>query len=255
MNQFVLRGVVSVLTCSFAGFAIAQTPPKPAPAAPAAQKAAPAPMTEEQKNLYALGVLLGRNLDSFALTPSEFNTVRQGFTDEFAHKAETKDAESRMQQVQVMQHDRWTKAGDAFAAKAAMAPGATKTPSGLIFIPVKAGTGANPVRTDRVKVNYEGRLIDGTVFDSSAQHGPVTFALTGVIPCWTEALQLMKVGGKSRIVCPAAIAYGDRPNQKIRPGSTLEFDVELLDIEPPLPPPAAAAPPTPSPTPADQPPK
>jgi FKBP-type peptidyl-prolyl cis-trans isomerase FkpA len=86
-------------------------------------------------------------------------------------------------------------------------------------------------------VNYEGRLIDGTVFDSSAQHGgqPATFAVGGIIPCWTEALQLMKVGGKSRIVCPAALAYGDRgAPPKIKPGSTLEFDIELISIEPPL---------------------
>jgi FKBP-type peptidyl-prolyl cis-trans isomerase len=105
-------------------------------------------------------------------------------------------------------------------------------------------------------VNYEGRLTDGTVFDSSAQHGQAATLLVGnIIPCWTEALQLMKVGGKSRIVCPAALAYGDRgAPPKIKPGASLEFDIELVSIVPPAPassaapgaPGAAPAPATPS---------
>jgi hypothetical protein len=91
-------------------------------------------------------------------------------------------------------------------------------------------------------VNYEGRLTDGTVFDSSAQHGgqPATLGVGNIIPCWTEALQLMKVGGKSRIVCPSGLAYGDRgAPPKIKPGATLEFDIELVSIEPPVAPPGA----------------
>jgi FKBP-type peptidyl-prolyl cis-trans isomerase len=109
---------------------------------------------------------------------------------------------------------------------------------------VSAGAGPSPTHSDRVKVNYEGRLIDGTVFDSSAQHGgqPATLAVGGIIPCWTEALQLMKVGGKSRIICPAALAYGDRgAPPKIKPGSTLEFDIELVSIEPPQLPPGVGS--------------
>ena len=83
-----------------------------------------------------------------------------------------------------------------------------------------------------MKVNYEGKLTDGTVFDSSVQRGePVTFPLNKVIKCWTEAVQLMKVGGKSRLICPSDLAYGDRgaPPQ-IKPGATLVFEVELLGI-------------------------
>ena len=97
---------------------------------------------------------------------------------------------------------------------------------------IKAGTGASPKVTDRVKVHYHGTLTDGTVFDSSLQRNePATFPLNGVIPCWTEAVQLMKVGGKSRLVCPANIAYGDRGSPPVvRPGATLIFDVELLEI-------------------------
>jgi FKBP-type peptidyl-prolyl cis-trans isomerase len=84
-------------------------------------------------------------------------------------------------------------------------------------------------------VQYEGRLIDGTVFDSSRARGePATMALTGVIPCWTEAVPLMKVGGRSRVVCPAKLAYGERGSGPvIRPGATLVFDIELLAIVPP----------------------
>jgi FKBP-type peptidyl-prolyl cis-trans isomerase FkpA/FKBP-type peptidyl-prolyl cis-trans isomerase FklB len=97
---------------------------------------------------------------------------------------------------------------------------------------ITPGTGASPKATDTVKVNYEGKLTDGTVFDSSVQRGePVTFPLNKVIKCWTEAVQLMKVGGKSRLICPSDLAYGDRgaPPQ-IKPGATLVFEVELLGI-------------------------
>jgi FKBP-type peptidyl-prolyl cis-trans isomerase FkpA/FKBP-type peptidyl-prolyl cis-trans isomerase FklB len=83
-----------------------------------------------------------------------------------------------------------------------------------------------------VKVHYHGTLTDGTVFDSSVQRKePATFPLNGVIPCWTEGVQLMKAGGKSRLVCPASLAYGDRgAPPRIRPGATLVFEVELLEI-------------------------
>src|SRR3954451_10445398 len=102
----------------------------------------------------------------------------------------------------------------------------------MVVKQTKEGTGAQPKATDQVKVHYEGRLIDGKVFDSSIQRGePTTFPLNGVIPCWTEAVQLMKVGGKSKVVCPSELAYGERgaPPQ-IPPGSTLIFEVQLLDI-------------------------
>ena len=124
------------------------------------------------------------------------------------------------------------KAGQAVLDKAAAEKGATKTASGLVIVPIRPGTGAAPKASDRVKVHYHGTLADGSVFDSSVQRGePATFPLNGVIPCWTEGLQLMKAGGKSRLVCPAAIAYGDRgAPPRIKPGATLTFEVELLEI-------------------------
>jgi FKBP-type peptidyl-prolyl cis-trans isomerase FkpA len=120
----------------------------------------------------------------------------------------------------------------AYLAKAAAEPGATKTSSGLVIKTLTAGTGASPTAKDQVKVHYEGKFVDGRVFDSSIERKePATFPLTGVIPCWTEAVQLMKVGGKARIVCPSALAYGDEGRPPQMPGgATLVFQVELLDI-------------------------
>ncbi|RPJ27722.1 MAG: FKBP-type peptidyl-prolyl cis-trans isomerase, partial [Planctomycetaceae bacterium] len=104
--------------------------------------------------------------------------------------------------------------------------------SGLQYQVLRAGNGPSPKATDSIKVHYEGTLLDGTVFDSSVKRGePATFPLNQVIKCWTEGLQLMKVGGKSKLVCPSAIAYGDRGSPPtIKPGATLVFEVELLEI-------------------------
>ena len=120
----------------------------------------------------------------------------------------------------------------AYLDKAAAEPGAQKTASGLVYRELKPGTGASPKATDTVKVHYRGTLLDGTEFDSSYKtNEPVEFPLNAVIPCWTEGVQLMKVGGKSRLVCPANIAYGDRGAPPvIPPGATLIFEIELLGI-------------------------
>jgi FKBP-type peptidyl-prolyl cis-trans isomerase FkpA/FKBP-type peptidyl-prolyl cis-trans isomerase FklB len=139
----------------------------------------------------------------------------------------------RTRVTMIEQHQK--EAGQAYLDKAAAQPGAQKTATGMVFVSLTEGKGVTPARTDRVLVNYEGKLIDGTVFDSSAKHGaqPVSLSVSGVIPCWTEALQLMKVGGKSRVVCPSSLAYGDRGAMPtIMPGATLEFNVELVDIAP-----------------------
>ena len=126
------------------------------------------------------------------------------------------------------------KAGAVFLAKAASEKGATKTESGIVITTIKPGTGAVPKATDTVKVHYHGTLADGTVFDSSIKRGePATFPLNKVIKCWTEGVQQIKVGGKSRLVCPSNLAYGDGGSPPIiKPGSTLVFEVELLEIVP-----------------------
>ena len=214
--------------------------------AEAAQPAAPT--TDEDKTLYALGVLLSRNIQPFAFSAKELAVVESGFADGAADKATIKDADTYVPKLQEMQKTRIAAtaekekaAGAAFATKAAAEAGATKTASGIVIKTLTPGTGASPTAQDQVKVHYEGKLVSGKVFDSSIERKePVTFPLTGVIPCWTEAVQTMKVGGKSQIVCPSAVAYGDqgRPPQ-IPGGATLIFQVELLDIVKPT---AAAAP-------------
>ena len=102
----------------------------------------------------------------------------------------------------------------------------------MVYKQLKAGTGASPKASDTVKVNYRGTLMDGTEFDSSYKRNqPTTFPLNGVIKCWTEGVQKMKVGGKAQLVCPSELAYGDQGHPPvIPPGATLTFEVELLEI-------------------------
>jgi FKBP-type peptidyl-prolyl cis-trans isomerase FkpA len=125
-------------------------------------------------------------------------------------------------------------APDAFLAKAAKEKGAVVTSSGLVYQSLKDGTGPSPTASDAVKVHYRGTLTDGQEFDSSYKRNePATFPLNGVIRCWTEGVQKMKVGGKARLVCPSDLAYGDRGAPPDIPGgATLVFEVELLDITP-----------------------
>ena len=119
-------------------------------------------------------------------------------------------------------------------AKAAAEKGAQVSATGLVYRSLKDGTGASPAETDVVKVHYRGTFPDGKEFDSSIKRGePAKFPLNRVIKCWTEGVQKMKVGGKARLACPAAIAYGVRgtPDGSIPPGATLLFEVELLGID------------------------
>ena len=116
---------------------------------------------------------------------------------------------------------------------AAKEKGALVTPSGLVYRSLKDGAGANPLATDAVKVHYRGTFANGTEFDSSyKRNAPAEFPLGGVIKCWTEGVQLMKVGGKAKLTCPAAIAYGERGagGGLIPPNTPLQFEVELLEI-------------------------
>jgi FKBP-type peptidyl-prolyl cis-trans isomerase FkpA len=118
-----------------------------------------------------------------------------------------------------------------YTDKVAATPGAVKTASGLIYRVTTAGTGASPVASDTVRVHYRGTLIDGAEFDSSYKRNqPATFPLGGVIKCWTEGVQLMKVGGKATLVCPSDTAYGDGGRPGIPGGATLTFEIELLGI-------------------------
>lgn len=118
------------------------------------------------------------------------------------------------------------------AAEAAKEAGASVSKSGLVYRSLNDGTGASPVATDLVRVHYRGTFPDGREFDSSYKRGkPSEFQLNRVIPCWTEGVQRMKVGGRARLTCPPSIAYGERgAGGAIPPNATLRFEIELLDI-------------------------
>ena len=197
------------------------------------------PSTDDQKTMYALGLIISQSLAPFALSESELEFVRAGMSDGVLKKTPKVDLQAygpKVNQVQqartAAQAETEKKAGAAFVTKAAAESGAKKTESGAIVTTIKEGKGEQPKATDTVKVHYHGTLIDGTVFDSSVKRGePATFPLNQVIKCWTEGLQLMKVGGKSKLVCPYTIAYGDRGSPPmIKPGATLVFEVERLEI-------------------------
>jgi FKBP-type peptidyl-prolyl cis-trans isomerase FkpA len=204
-----------------------------------ARAAGPELKTDDDKTLYAIGLALAQNLNGFALTEHEVDLVQAGLADGALGHQPKVDLQAQSPKINALRQSRLAsaaatekKASEAYLQKAAAEKGAKKTASGLIYTEEKAGSGDSPKATDTVKVHYTGKLADGTVFDSSVQRGqPATFPLNGVIKCWTEGVQMMKVGGKARLVCPSDIAYGDqgRPPQ-IKPGATLVFDVELLEI-------------------------
>ncbi|MCM3875315.1 MAG: FKBP-type peptidyl-prolyl cis-trans isomerase [Thermoanaerobaculia bacterium] len=214
---------------------------KAAPArAASARPAGAAPATESARTLYAIGLVMSQNLGPLKLTAAELTSLKEGLTDGVLGRPPKVDLAVYGPKLQEFAKGRLgagasgeKKAGAAFVAKEAQQPGAAKQPTGFVYKEVKAGTGAAPKATDKVKVHYRGALTDGTVFDSSIERGePVTFPLTGVIPCWTQGLQLMKEGGKARLVCPSELAYGDEGRApKIKGGATLVFDVELISIE------------------------
>lgn len=199
-----------------------------------------APETEEDKTIYALGLLVSQNLATFNLSADEVDMLNAGIRDSLTgadtHGVEPQAYQGAIQQLaqqRALASAALEKtASEAFLEKQAAMDGAETTDSGLIFTSLVEGDGAMPTASDKVTVHYHGTLRDGTVFDSSVDRGaPATFSLSGVIPCWTEGVQKIKVGGKARLVCPSDIAYGERgAGGTIKPGAALMFEVELLSI-------------------------
>ncbi|GAC1337703.1 MAG: FKBP-type peptidyl-prolyl cis-trans isomerase [Myxococcales bacterium] len=208
-------------------------------AAPLAARAQ-ALKTDEEKTLYALGLLVGKNLGELGLSKAELATVQHGIADQVTGvkpKVEMTEYQQKIQEFAKKRHEAAVAKGKGdskvYLEKAAKEPGIQKLPSGLLFKTLTPGKGASPTATDKVKVNYEGKLTNGTVFDSSyARKEPITFPLSGVIKCWTEGVQKMHVGETAQLICPSDIAYGDSGHPPTIPGgSTLVFKVELLGIE------------------------
>jgi FKBP-type peptidyl-prolyl cis-trans isomerase FkpA len=202
--------------------------------------AADIPTTEDQKTFYAIGLVVSRSLAVFNLTPAELEFVKQGITDVNNGKTPAVDLAAYNEKVQELARSRRKAQGEKqasvnkeFLEKAAGEKGAVKTDSGMVYLSLNEGGGNSPGATDTVKVNYRGTLPDGKEFDSSYKRGaPAEFRVDGVIKCWTEGLQRMKVGGKAKLVCPPTLAYGEAgAGDLILPGATLVFEVELLDVK------------------------
>ncbi len=208
-------------------------------AAGAACAADPEMKTDDDKTIYALGLDLGGKLAVFKMTPAELEFLKAGISDATLKKPSKVDLATFGPKINTLAQSRMSagatdekKKGKAFLETIAAKPNIKKTGSGLLMETITEGTGASPVPSDTVKVNYKGTTIDGTEFDASAKHGgPSTFRVDQVVKCWQEGLEFMKIGGKAKLYCPADIAYGDRgQGANIPPGATLVFDIELLEI-------------------------
>jgi FKBP-type peptidyl-prolyl cis-trans isomerase FkpA len=234
--------VILSLVC---GACSAQTPSAPAAGA------APAAGSDEATTLYVMGLVLSQNVQPLHLSEAELQTLVSGLSDGALSRPHKSEIEPNMAKV-----SEWVQARQMATAKAekeagaayiekAVAEGAQKTASGMAIKMITEGSGTSPQPGDNVVANYTGTTIDGKVFDTTTGRDPGTFGVRSVIPCWTEALQMMKPGGKAKLYCPSNLAYGDRGRPpKIGPGATLLFEVELLEVKP-----AAAQPPVPAPSP------
>ena len=188
---------------------------------------------------YGLGVSIGNNFKNNQLDTVNVEILAKAMSDVFAGKAAKtqQQADSVINGFMAVKEkakgEANIKKGQAFLDENKKKPGVKVTPSGLQYIVIKEGTGAKPTLNDKITAHYHGTLIDGTVFDSSVDRGqPASFPVSGVIPGWTEALQMMTVGSKWKLFLPSNLAYGERgAGGKIGPNSVLIFEVELISID------------------------
>lgn len=208
----------------------------------------PALKDQKDKVSYSIGMEIGKNMKKQSLDVNpEFLTrgIKDAFSDgkplmtdqemSEALMAFQKEMMAKQQELAKKLGEKNQKEGEAFLAENKKKEGMITLPSGLQYKVIKAGSGKKPKATDTVSVHYQGTLINGTEFDSSYRRGqPVSFPVNGVIPGWTEALQLMEVGAKWQVVVPSNLAYGDRgAGPQIGPNATLIFEVELISIQEP----------------------
>jgi FKBP-type peptidyl-prolyl cis-trans isomerase FkpA/FKBP-type peptidyl-prolyl cis-trans isomerase FklB len=197
--------------------------------------------TDNDKILYSMGLVLSRNISGFEFTADELDKIVAGIQDGVLGREPRVDLETYGPQIQAMVQARMEsvatrekEAAKTFVAEAAAKEGAETTASGLVYRELQAGDGPSPGPTDRVRLHYHGTLRDGSVFDSSREGDnpePAVFPLNAVVPCFSEGVQKMKVGGKAVLTCPPELAWGDHGSPpKIKPGAAVQFEVELLEI-------------------------
>jgi FKBP-type peptidyl-prolyl cis-trans isomerase len=199
------------------------------------------PKSVEDKVFYALGMEFGRRIASLSMSPAELAMVKAGLSDAVARRASKVDLEQvRAASSQLTEERQKASAaqektkGRVFVDKVANEPGTQRLNGGVVVKTLQPGKGSRPGATDIVRVNYEGRLLDGTVFESSYKGGkPTEVGLLAVMSCWQIGIPAIKVGEKARLVCPSEVAYGDDGMPPvIAGGATLVFDVELLAAKP-----------------------
>ena len=239
---------VVALLCALASVSANAAPSKVAPSAYLPKTTVTATSPELAQVGYSFGYLMAEtNKDS--IDDLNLDAFFQGFRDAYLAKSPNLDKKQMQKvlldyqknkeiayakEVQALALANAAK-GKQFLTENGKKAGVMTTASGLQYQVLRPGTGNSPKASDNVKVNYEGRLIDGTIFDSSYKRGEaVTFPLNQVIKGWTEGLQLMKEGGKYRLFVPANLGYGEAGNADIEPNSVLIFDVELLQVNPPV---------------------
>jgi FKBP-type peptidyl-prolyl cis-trans isomerase FkpA len=188
--------------------------------------------------LKAMGQTMHKSLDAFSLSDEELESFIVGLRE--AQKNPTAPIDehglARVKEFEMVRRSKRQAAerdrGNKFLDEAKKEKGATVLPSGVVFISVLEGQGLGPTPRDEVKVHYRGTLADGREFDSSYKRGPaVVFGVSQVVPCFSQALQKMKPGGRAKFVCPANTAYGDKGTQGIPPGAVLQFEVELIEVK------------------------
>ena len=196
--------------------------------------------TEDEKSFYALGIMMGQRFSNLEMTPAEIDALNQGVKDAITNAKPQVDPQEYQAKIQglykarmELSSNRIKEDGKKAIDKFVKDDGAKMTESGLAYKVTTEGTGNTPKEDDMVEVHYHGTLIDGTVFDSSIERGKtVSFPLNRVIKGWTEGLQLIKEGGKIKLMIPSDLAYGNNgAPPKIPGGATLVFDVELVSIK------------------------
>lgn len=201
--------------------------------------APPEPTSEDEKAIYSMGVALSREIAPLHLTEAELELLKAGLTDAALGRPRKAEPETHAARLGKLADERSAaaaagekKSAAAFLEKEAAEEGARKLPNGLVMKTLREGTGRSPNLDNTVRVRYRGTLADGTLVDSTENEAePAAVPLARVIPCWAQALQLMKEGGKARLACPSELAYGDRGLvPRVAPGAALVFEVELVEV-------------------------